>query len=107
VRHTLLVLLLGAAASCSAPPPPAPPVTHTVTMEAMRFEPASLTVKPGDVVEWVNKDPFPHTATAPHGAFDSREVAAGGRWSWTAGSPGAHDYVCSLHPTMKATLAVR
>jgi plastocyanin len=101
-----VVLLLGVAAACTSPPPPAP-VTHTVTMEAMRFEPASLVVKPGDIVVWVNKDPFPHTATAPDGAFDSHEIAAGGRWSWTAGVRGAHDYVCSLHPTMKATLSVR
>jgi plastocyanin len=72
----------------------------------MRFEPASLTVKPGDVVVWVNKDPFPHTATAPGGAFDSREIAADARWSWTAEKTGSHDYVCSLHPTMKGVVTV-
>ena len=46
------------------------PKTHTVTIEATSFKPDRLTVAVGDTVVWVNKDPFPHTATAA-GAFDS------------------------------------
>ena len=38
--------------------------THTVVIEGSRFSPSALTVKAGDSVMWLNKDLFPHTATA-------------------------------------------
>ena len=74
-------------------------------MEAMAFQPAVLTVKAGDAVVWVNKDPFPHTATA--GAFDSKSIAAGGSWKYKTKARGEFPYVCRLHPTMKAILRVQ
>jgi len=80
-------------------------VTHTVVMEAVAFQPAALTVAVGDRVVWVNRDPFPHTATSA--AFDSKEIAPGASWTYTPTAPGELPYVCALHPTMKATLRVR
>ena len=82
------------------------PVTHTVIIDGMRFEPAALTVAPGDRVVWVNKDPFPHTATAA-GVFDSGSIASARSWTWTARTKGEHAYLCTLHTTMKASLTVR
>jgi plastocyanin len=76
-------------------------------MEATSFAPPSLTVRAGDVVVWVNKDPFPHTATSSDGGFDSREVPPDGRWSWKATKKGSFPYVCTLHPTMKGVLHVK
>jgi len=83
----------------------AAPAAHTVTIENMQFNPPTLAVKRGDRVTWVNKDLFPHTATAAR-AFDSRAIAPNATWTWRAGASGRHDYVCTLHPTMKATLVV-
>jgi len=80
--------------------------THTVTMDGTRFHPETLTVKRGDRVVWVNKDPFPHTATA-EGAFDSKSVAAGHSWTYVARKSGEFAYVCTLHPGMKGTLIVQ
>lgn len=80
--------------------------THTITIDAMANSPATLHVKRGDTVVWVNKDPFPHTATAVDRSFDSREIAPGKRWSYVAKTAGTHPYVCTLHPTMKAVLIV-
>lgn len=88
-------------ARSSAPPP----VTHTVTIEGLQFIPAVLTVKAGDTIVWVNKDLFPHTATAA-GAFDSKSIADGKSWQYTAASKGDYPYTCTFHPTMKATLRV-
>ena len=79
--------------------------THEVKVEGMQFTPATLTVKRGDKVVWRNADLVPHTATAA-GKFDSRVVAPGKSWTWTAGKAGRYDYVCTLHPTMKGTLVV-
>jgi len=81
-------------------------VTHTVAIEAVRFEPDMLTVKAGDTVVWVNKDPFPHTVTSRAGGFDSHEIAAGQSWRYTSRKAGVFPYVCTLHPTMKGTIKV-
>lgn len=85
----------------------AAPVTHTIVIERMAFAPAALVVHPGDRVVWVNRDPFPHTATAAGRAFDSGSIAPDKSWSWRAGAPGEFDYVCALHTTMKGRVTVR
>src|SRR5690606_17938054 len=79
--------------------------TQVVTIQNMKFEPAELIVKRGSRVVWVNKDMFPHTATAK--AFDSGSIAADASWSHVASEPGEHAYLCSFHPTMKGRLIVR
>ena len=80
--------------------------THTVVIDGVKYEPESLTVKRGDMVVWVNKDPFPHTVTSK-GAFDSHDIAAGKSWKYTASKAGEFTYVCTLHPNMKGTLSVK
>jgi plastocyanin len=98
------LLSYGSGRSTAAAAPP--PVTHTVTIEDMSFQPAVLTVRAGDSVVWVNKDWFPHTATSEIGGFDSLEIPAGESWTYTPETKGEFSYVCSLHPTMKALLRV-
>ena len=83
----------------------AKPVSHTVAIEGVKYEPEALTVKRGDTVVWVNKDPFPHTVTAA-GVFDSHSVRAGGSWKYVARKMGDYTYICTLHPNMKGTLKV-
>lgn len=83
------------------------PRIHQVTIDASRFEPAALTVAPGDTVMWTNVDLFPHTVTSAMGAFDSKEIKAGGSWRYVVPKKGLFAYICSLHPTMKASLTVR
>jgi plastocyanin len=101
---TGVVLLMGAAAWFAAPAAAAK--TYTVAMDGTRFIPEKITVKQGDRVVWVNKDPFPHTATAGR-TFDSKSIAPGHSWAYVARKPGAFDYVCTLHPGMKGTLIVQ
>jgi len=81
--------------------------THTVTIEGMRFNPQTLVVRRGDRVMWINKDLFPHTATAASKAFDSRSIAPNTSWTYVARKPGDYDYTCTFHPTMKGKLTVR
>jgi plastocyanin len=82
------------------------PQTHTIMIEGMQFNPASLTVRRGDRVVWRNNDLVPHTATAK-GVFDSGAIAANESWEYVARTPGASSYVCAFHPTMTATLIVQ
>jgi plastocyanin len=85
-----------------------PAVTHRVVMEAMQFHPATLTVKRGDTIVWINKDLVPHTASASKkGAFDSSVIAAGASWKHTIGSKGDFAYNCAFHPTMKGVIQVK
>jgi plastocyanin len=81
--------------------------TYVINMQIVGFDPPELTVKPGDRVTWVNKDLFPHTATADDKAFDSQSIAPAGKWTFVAGKPGTHTYICTFHPTMKGTIRVQ
>lgn len=100
-RRLTLAVLVTVGTSAGAQDLP----VHTVVIEHMQFSPPTLTVRRGERVVWVNQDLVPHTATAA-GAFDSRSLAAGASWSHVARQAGRHDYVCTLHPTMKGTLVV-
>jgi plastocyanin len=100
----LAMTLTGATSSVDAQ---AGPVSHTVTVEAMQFSPASLDIKAGDIVIWMNKDPFPHEVTAGNGAFHSGAIQAGRSWTYTASAKGVFPYFCGLHPGMKASIVVR
>jgi plastocyanin len=85
----------------------APAAEHIVTLESMRFQPQTLTVKVGDRITWVNKDMVPHTASATSGAFDSQTIAPDASWTYVAGKPGSYPYICRFHPDMQATLIVQ
>jgi plastocyanin len=95
--------LAGAAGSAEG----AAPKSYVISMQITGFEPAALTVKTGDRITWINKDLFPHTATAEDKSFDSKSIAPAGTWTYIAGKPGAHGYICTFHPTMKASITVR
>jgi plastocyanin len=77
-----------------------------VAIDGTRYMPVEVAVRRGEMVTWTNRDPFPHTVTAP-GVFDSGTIPAGARWSFTARAAGTYDYICTLHPNMRARLVVR
>ena len=86
----------------------AKPASHTITIDASSFSPATLTIKTGDTVTWVNKDIIPHTATdTAKGGFDSGTMKSGASWKRTFTTKGDHAYICSFHPTMKGRLEVK
>jgi plastocyanin len=99
----ILGVVLAAAPAGAAVVDPAR--THEIVIQGLLYVPETLTVRPGDVVVWINKDPFPHTVTAA-GSFDSGSIAAGKSWRFTARKVGTHPYSCTLHTTMKGTLRV-
>ena len=80
---------------------------HTVTIDGVQFNPSELVVHPGDRIVWLNKDPFPHTATATNKSFDSGSIAVNGSWSYTVTKKGDIDYSCTFHPTMKGKIKVQ
>ena len=82
------------------------PVTHTVTIDGSQFSPATLTIKAGETVVWVNKDILAHTATAAKGSFDSKVIQPGKSWKHVARKKGEFPYTCAFHP-MNGKLVVR
>lgn len=88
----------------------AAPVPRSWRVEIRQFEfalPDSMRLSPGDTIVWVNLDPVPHTATAADGSWDSGRLEMGeeGRVVWASGS--GPEFICSYHPNMRGTLALR
>jgi plastocyanin len=74
------------------------------------FQPASVTVKVGDTVMWVNNSSAPHTSTSDTGSgvtWDSSTIATGGgSFSFVFSKPGTYAYHCSFHPFMHGVIVV-
>jgi plastocyanin len=79
-----------------------------VEIQGMSFHPESLSVASGDTVVWINRDIFPHTATAQGSSpWDSGELEQGDSAHYVVSQSGKLDYICRLHPTMRGALIVR
>jgi len=104
----LLAVAVPGLLSCSGSGPAAVPrpVTHTVTIEAVAFTPPAITVKAGDSIVWVNKDPFPHSVKTSKDDFDSQPIQPDQSWTLTPSARGELSYICALHPNMTGTIHV-
>lgn len=81
---------------------------YVVEIRQMAFVPAVLTVGPGDTVVWINRDLFPHTATATGGSpWDTGPIAAGDSSQVVVPRGGGSPYACALHSTMQGQVIVR
>ena len=89
--------------------PPAAAATQTVMMQNYAYSPATLTVRVGDTVTWMQHDTAPHdvvTTSAP-AAFRSPQLSQGQSWSYTFRTAGTYSYYCSVHPDMRAQVIVQ
>jgi plastocyanin len=100
----VLRLLLAALALCATA---AHAADHKVRIEGMKFVPDRLVVAPGDTVTWTNADFVPHSVTAAAAKVESGDLAANRTWTWKAGAAGQLDYICRLHPVMRASVIIR
>lgn len=101
-------VLLGAAGlAMLAPAAIASSRHHRVTIQRFRFEPASLTIRPGDTVEWVNLDIAPHTATAKgERPWDTGRLRRNDTAKLVFPEAGRWSYICAYHPQMRAEIIV-
>jgi plastocyanin len=81
--------------------------SNEIVIQNFAFEPATLTVKPGTKVTWVNRDDEPHTATANDKSFNSKTLDTGDRFSMEFSKPGTYSYYCALHPKMTGRVIVK
>jgi plastocyanin len=77
----------------------------TVRMRRLAFKPATVTIREGESVRWVNHDDVLHNVTATTGsgtelaAFKSKSIAPLSTYV-TAPRAGTYLYVCTIHPTV-------
>jgi plastocyanin len=95
-------------------PKPAPrsmaaPATaaNEVSIENFSFAPATLTVKSGTKVTWINRDDVPHTVDENDKRFKSGPMDTDDQFSYTFSSPGTFSYFCALHPKMVGQIIVK
>ena len=100
---TLLVSLLAAIAGAAAALVPA---QKRVSIDEMKFNPATVEVAAGESVRWTNDDQRDHTVSAADGSFKSGNLRSGDTFVHTFKKAGKFTYACAYHPRMKGTVNV-
>jgi len=80
---------------------------NQVVIENFSFAPATLTVKAGTKVTWINRDDVPHTVNENEKRFKSGPMDTDDQFSYTFSDPGTFNYFCALHPKMTGQIIVQ
>lgn len=80
-----------------------------ITITNYAFKPATITVKQGTTVTWINKDEDVHTIKGTDGpeGFNSPALESGSRFGLTFHHAGTYHYICTVHPYMHGVVVVR
>jgi plastocyanin len=85
-----------------------------VSMQNIQFDPAEITVAPGDTITFTNDEAVPHDVektSGPGPQFSSGPqggMMEGDTFELTLDTPGTYEYVCRVHaPGMAGTITVR
>jgi plastocyanin len=73
------------------------------------FVPATITIKVGATVTWINATSAPHTSTSDVGStvtWNSRTINPEGTFRFTFTRVGTFHYHCGIHPNMQGTIIV-
>lgn len=107
---TVWVFSLKGLGPAAAPPAPATKAEAAKLSEAVNqnevdikdflFAPNHIKIPAGTTVTWTETGVFPHTATANDGAFDSKTLQRGQKYSFKFDKAGTYDYFCVIHPFM-------
>jgi len=116
LRIAVIIAALGAVLALALLPNPASAATGPIVIKMgdtpAMYEPARVTVKVGEPVQWINTGKTVHSvtlvpddaqnpkdATEPKGAktFDSGFMPPGGTFSYTFTVPGTYHYFCVPH----------
>ena len=95
-----------AAAAAPAKVADAAPTANQVTVDNFSFTPATLTIKVGTTVTFINHDDIPHSIVNAEGKFRSHALDTDQSFQFTFATAGDYDYFCGLHPHMKGKIIV-
>ena len=79
---------------------------HDVTIKGFAYSPATLKIKAGDSVRWINKDGAAHTADDTGGTWKTGTIKPNKSAVLTFDAAGKFKYVCKFHPKMKGKIVV-
>ena len=82
------------------------PSKNQITISNYAFDPATITVKRGTVITWINNDSVPHKVISDSPAFESGDILQGDTYSFTFSTAGTYAYHCQIHPSMTGTVVV-
>lgn len=101
-------VVAGAPRVGDASAPPAVP-SMTINIRKGAFDPATITVKKGETVIWMNTDAVAHTVTSDNGGItlNSQSIAAGHAFTHTFTEAGTVAYHCAVDRAMKGTVIVK
>jgi plastocyanin len=78
--------------------------TIHVVIEKLVFTPSEVKAKPGETIEWINKDRIAHTATVK-GGWEVM-ILPGQTATKVVEATDTVEYYCRFHPNMKGRLVV-
>jgi plastocyanin len=81
-------------------------MNETIVMEGTKFRTGNLQVPVGATVTWENRDSAPHDAAAEDDSWETETLEDGESGSVTFDEAGTWDYICTIHPSMKARITV-
>lgn len=104
----LPLLLAGCGGPDKAAPATAAPRAATVAIKSFKYEPATVHVRAGGRVTFVNDDKAGHTATFTAGPskLDTDRLERGDRAALSFPEAGRYAYVCAFHAFMKGEVVV-
>ncbi|HJQ12255.1 MAG TPA: cupredoxin domain-containing protein [Gemmatimonadaceae bacterium] len=80
---------------------------NEIGIDNFKFAPATLTVKAGTKIVWINNDDVPHLIVNVENRFRQSPVLdSDQKFSVTLTKPGTYNYFCSLHPMMQGKIIV-
>ena len=101
----LVLLGVSACGESKADSSDAQPVV--VTVKDMRYTPSTVTIKPGQAVEWKFEDGgMPHNVNSDDGLFKN-DLVTSGTFKFTFDKAGTYKYHCDPHPYMTGTVIVQ
>jgi plastocyanin len=80
---------------------------NDVNIQGFKFGSGTLTVSPGQSVNWTNADDSPHQITLTKSQERSPVLLKGQTHTQAFAAPGSYEYMCGLHPQMKGTIEVK
>jgi plastocyanin len=77
--------------------------SKTIVVKNFAFKPTSLTISKGTTVTWSFQDSVGHNVT---GSFGHSKTIVKGKYSFKFTKAGTFNYICTIHPFMKAKIVV-
>jgi plastocyanin len=112
------LLLIASSAPSSASQPTSSTINNTaatdstdigteIKIDNFAFVPASVTVKTGTRVIWINHDDIPHTIDSTEGKFRSGALDTDDHFQFRFTEAGEYQFFCRLHPKMTGRVIVQ